>query len=262
VATLTASGQTSSIRATGQIAASTGWRTAWLIVAVVALALVCVGSLMIGSLPISPAATLRALITPDHSEAAQVVTELRIPRTLLGLAVGAALGVSGALIQALTRNPLADPGILGVNAGASLAVVVAVTFLGVTSLTEYIWFALLGAIVTTVAVYLIGSANRTGTASPIALALAGVALGAAMQGVASGIALLVPHTFDQLRFWQAGRLTDRDLPNILAALPFIAVGLLLAALVPAALNAIPSAMTRRWRSAYGWGWSASWSWPV
>jgi len=110
VATLTASGQTSSIRATGQIAASTGWRTAWLIVAVVALALVCLGSLMIGSLPISPAATLRALVAPDHSEAAQVVIELRIPRTLLGLAVGAALGVSGALIQALTRNPLADPG--------------------------------------------------------------------------------------------------------------------------------------------------------
>ena len=254
MATLTASGQTSSTpeeevaaertglvdtgSAAGRIAPSAGRRTAWLIVALVGLALVCLGSLMIGSLPISPAATLRALLAPDQSEAAQIVTELRVPRTLLGLAVGAALGVSGALIQALTRNPLADPGILGVNAGASLAIVVAVTFLGVTSLTEYIWFALLGAIVTTVAVYLIGSANRTGTASPIALVLAGVALGAAMQGVASGIALMVPRTFDQLRFWQAGRLTDRDLPNILAAMPFIAVGLLLAAFVPAALNAI------------------------
>src|SRR5690606_23865447 len=117
-----------------------------------------------------------------------------------------ALGISGALIQALTRNPLADPGILGVNAGASFFVLIAVGYLGMTSLQSYIWFAFLGAIVTTVVVYLVGSSGRRG-ATPVSLTLAGVAIGAILGGISTALTLLNPTAFDRMRFWSAGALS-------------------------------------------------------
>src|SRR5690606_13598175 len=133
---------------------------------------------------------------------------LRVPRTLVGLLVGTALGVAGALIQAMTRNPLADPGILGVNAGAAFAVVLAVALLGLTDVGSFVWFAFLGAVLATVAVYAIGSQGRGG-ATPVRLTLAGVALGAVLTGLSQGVTLLDPAAFDRLRFWTAGSLADR-----------------------------------------------------
>src|SRR6185295_8699479 len=121
-------------------------------------------------------------------------------RTLVGLLVGSALGVAGALMQAVTRNPLADPGVLGVSAGASLAVVVAIYVFGFTSLSAYVWFALVGAASASVLVYSLGSLGRGGT-TPVRLALAGAALSASLGGITSAVVLLDRQTLDQYRFW-------------------------------------------------------------
>lgn len=183
---------------------------------------------VVGALSGDPAA-------PAHDTV--VVRELRVPRTLLGLAVGAALGVAGALIQALTRNPLADPGILGVNAGAGFVIVLAVAFLGITDLSAYVWFAFLGAAATTVAVYAIGSLGRGG-GTPERLTLAGVAVGAVLGGISSGITLLDPETFDALRFWTVGSLAGRPLEIVTDVAPFLGIGLLIALALAGPLNAV------------------------
>lgn len=166
-----------------------------------------------------------------------IVQSLRLPRTMTGVAIGAALGVSGALIQALTRNPLADPGILGVNSGAALAVVIAISWLGVAHVGLYVWFAFLGAIIATIVVYSIGSMGRSG-ASPVQLTLVGIALGAVLNGLASGLTLLDPDTFDRMRGWNAGSLAGRNFEVLVPLLPFLGLGLLTALLAGRPLNAI------------------------
>ena len=170
-------------------------------------------------------------------EAGSIMREQRLPRTVAGIAVGAALAVAGALIQAFTRNPLADPGILGVNAGAALAIVVAVAFFGQTSASGYIWFSFVGAIAATAVVVAIGAAGRRGP-DPLRLTLAGVAVGAVLAGFTSSISLLLPSVFDRLRYWGAGTLAGRDMELILFVLPFIVIGLVLAVLVSRPLNAV------------------------
>jgi iron complex transport system permease protein len=219
------------------VAANNRRRAGWLAGCLVLLAATCVLSLLVGSKPVPPSVVIDALLTPADSPEHFVVRSLRVPRTILGLLVGAALGVSGALIQALTRNPLADPGILGVNAGASFAMVVAVAALGLTSLHQYIWFSFLGAIAATVAVHVIGSSGRS-NGSPIRLALAGIALGSVLTGIAGGITLLDPTTFNRMRFWGAGTIADRDPAMVLGIAPFIAAGLLAAVITARSLNAV------------------------
>ncbi|WP_312173829.1 iron chelate uptake ABC transporter family permease subunit, partial [Microbacterium sp.] len=179
-------------------------------------------------------ATLQGGGTPETD---YIVFDLRIPRTVTGLVAGAALGVAGALIQAFTRNPLADPGILGVNAGAALAVALGVTFLGLRDVSQFVWLAFLGALVVTVAVYLIGSSGR-GSADPLRLTLAGVALGAVLSGITTGLSLSDPDAFDSMRSWNAGSLLGRGFDVILPVLPFVVAGLVLAMLLAPGLNAI------------------------
>ena len=153
------------------------------VVAAALLVVAIVASMIIGSRDIPLASVLQALQGgPGSTPDAVVIFELRIPRTIIGVAAGLALGLSGALIQAVTRNPLADPGILGVTSGASFAVAIAVGVLGLTSASGYLWFAFGGALVATVVVYLIGSAGRGG-GSPVRLTLTGVALGAVLSGI-------------------------------------------------------------------------------
>lgn len=205
-------------------------------VSVIVLGLVCLASLAIGSKPLPLDAVFAGLLRPDGSPDSLIITELRIPRSVLGVLVGAALGVAGALIQAFTRNPLADPGILGVNAGANLAVVLGVAVFGITSVGQYLPFAFAGAIGATVLVY--GIARRGGGgATPLRLTLVGLALGAVLSGMASTLALINPTAFNHLRFWAAGDLADRD-P---AAIPVVAVcivtGLVIALLLARSLNA-------------------------
>jgi iron complex transport system permease protein len=201
------------------------------------LALVCLLSIAIGAKDIPFGTVWDALWSYDNSGDHIIIRDLRIPRTVLGLLVGMALGVGGALIQAMTRNPLADPGILGVNAGAAFAVALAVGVLGFTGIWAYIWFAFAGAVVVTVVVYALGSVGRGG-ATPIRLTLAGVAIGAVLTGVTTGLILLDPLAFDQMRSWNAGSIAGRGLEVSAAVTPFIIVGLVLAFVIARPLNAV------------------------
>lgn len=208
-----------------------------LVVLAVLLVVAVTLSLTVGSnfLPVST--VLDVLQGGGTSEARYVVAELRVPRTVTGLVVGAALGVAGALIQAFTRNPLADPGILGVNAGAAFAVSVGVAFFGMRDIASFVWLAFLGSLIVTVAVYLIGSSGR-GAADPIRLTLAGVALGAVFSGMTTGMTLSNPDAFDQMRSWNAGSLLGRGFDVLLPVLPFIVVALAGALLLAPGLNAL------------------------
>jgi iron complex transport system permease protein len=194
-------------------------------------------SLMIGSNPLSLAIVADVLLGGGSGEARYVVAELRWPRTLAGLLVGAALGAAGALIQAFTRNPLADPGILGVNAGAAFAVAIGVAFLGLRAISSLMWLAFLGALLVTIAVYVIGSSGR-GNADPIRLTLAGVALGAVFSGITTGLTLSDPDAFEHMRSWNAGSLLGRGFDVMLPVAPFIALALIGALLLAPGLNAL------------------------
>ncbi|MGU3356568.1 FecCD family ABC transporter permease [Microbacterium sp. M4A5_1d] len=202
-----------------------------------ALVLVVAASLAVGANPLSLDTVIGVLRGEGSPEATFVVAELRVPRTVVGLIAGAALGVAGALMQAFTRNPLADPGILGVNAGAALAVALGMAVFGVHTTSGAVWFAFVGALVVTVAVYLIGSGGR-GAAGPIRLTLAGVALGAVLSGITTGIVLSDPDAFDAMRSWNAGSLLGRGWDTIVPVAPFIALGLVLALVLGAGLNAV------------------------
>ena len=168
----------------------------------------CLASIAIGTRSIGLGEVWRALLDSDlTSEEAVIVRQLRVPRTVLGLMVGMALGVAGALMQGHTRNPLGDPGLLGVTAGASLAVVLSIAWLGIGTPSGYVWFAFLGALAGTVAVYLIGSAGRGG-ATPVTLALAGAALSALLYGLVRAVLVSRPADAGHLPLL-GGRLAGR-----------------------------------------------------
>ncbi|MFJ8393789.1 FecCD family ABC transporter permease [Streptomyces sp. NPDC094144] len=204
----------------------TRYRPLILLTAIALLLVVAVLSVMVGARSIAPGTVWDALFHFDDSDEHVMVRELRVPRTVIGLVVGAALGLSGALIQAFTRNPLADPGILGVNAGASLAVTFAVAVLGYTGAGQFIWFALAGAFGLTVLVYTLGSIGAD-RGSPVKLTLAGVAFTAVCGGFTSAMALKNTTTFDVMRFWGVGSIGGRSLDILPVALPLIGAGLVL-----------------------------------
>ena len=212
-------------------------RTAGLLLAVLLLLLAVAASLALGSRSIPLGTVVDALTGGGPTQDALVVRELRVPRTLLGLGVGAALGLAGALMQALTRNPLADPGLLGVNSGAAAAMVTAVGFLGVTSRTGLVWASMAGAAVVSVAVYVLGATGRGG-ATPVRLALAGTAISAALVAYTSAQLLLDARVFDRYRFWQNGSLAGQDLSVVRQTSPFLVLGLLLGLAQARPLNAL------------------------
>ncbi|MFC1420931.1 FecCD family ABC transporter permease [Streptacidiphilus cavernicola] len=199
------------------------------------LLLLCAASLAVGAKEIPLGQVWHGLAHPTGTEDDVIVRSLRLPRTLVAVAAGAALGLSGTLMQALTRNPLADPGLLGVSTGASAAVVSAIAFLGVGSTGGYLWFALAGAGVATVLVCALGG---LGGSSPVRLALAGTAVSAALVGYITGVELLHQQAFDQLRMWSVGSLSGSSAAALLACLPFLLVGLALCAAVARPLNAL------------------------
>ncbi|MEV0374446.1 iron chelate uptake ABC transporter family permease subunit [Streptomyces sp. NPDC050636] len=208
-----------------------------LLVALGALVLVSLVSVWVGTRGIPFTSTWGLLWQPDGSEASVIIHDYRIPRTLLALLVGMALGLSGALMQALTRNPLADPGLLGVSLGASTGVVVAIAFLGVATPLGYVWFALIGAAIASVVVYLLGSSGRK-LATPERLVVAGAAVTAVLYAFNSAVLLLNPKAFDQFRFWTVGALAGRYFDIVYITLPFVAVGLLIALGLAPSLNAL------------------------
>ena len=197
---------------------------------------VCVLSIAVGTRSIGLATVWEALTDPAApGDDAIVVRQLRVPRTVLGLLVGLALGVAGALMQGHTRNPLGDPGLLGVTAGASLAVVLAISLLGVTDPAGYVWFAFLGALAGTVLVYAIGSAGPGGP-TPVTLALAGSALSALLYALVRAVLVGDQQALDSFRFWVVGALAGRGAEVGWQVGPFIAAGLLLAVANAPALN--------------------------
>lgn len=208
-----------------------------LLLILAALAVALLLSLMVGSNMHPLPETWRGLIHPDDSQISVIVWSLRVPRTVLAVVVGIAYGVAGALIQAITRNPLADTGILGVNAGAGFAVTIGVGFFGAVGNTAFMWWAMLGALVATVVVHLIGSGGRL-SASPVTLVLAGVALGAVLGGISATLQLFNPETFDQLRMWGVGTVAVVTFDGAVAMAPYLLAALLISFTIAGPLNAV------------------------
>lgn len=203
----------------------------------VLLVATCAVSVALGAREVSWHTLWLAFSDYDANDTAQrVLREMRVPRTLLGLVVGAALGVSGAILQGVTRNPLADPGIMGINAGAAMFVVIGVVAFGA-SLAVSVWLAFLGAGAATVAVYAIASFGREG-ATPVKLALAGAAMTAGMMAVTSGLVMTDVDALNALRFWQVGSLSGRYLPVFWQVVWFIVAGLAVALAAGRLLNGL------------------------
>ena len=203
----------------------------------IALVLVVMASLAVGAKSIPIGVVWDALWSPTGTQDDSVVRSLRVPRTLLGIGVGIALGIAGALMQGYTRNPLAEPGILGVNAGAAFFVVVGIYALGVTSLFGYVWFAFAGAFAAGMLVFLLGSLGRGGP-TPVALVLSGVALWVLLNALTAALLLADAETLDVYRFWVVGSLAGRDAGVAVQVAPFLLAGTLLAVLNARGLNAL------------------------
>lgn len=202
-----------------------------------ALVVAAVAGVAIGAKAVPLDGVWQALVAPTGTEDDIVVRSLRIPRTVLGVLVGAALGLAGALMQGHTRNPLAEPGLLGVNAGAALAVVIGIYTFGVTSLVGYVWFAFAGALVAAVAAFVLGSTGRGGP-TPVTLALAGAAVTALLSALTSAVILVDVRTLDAYRFWAVGSLAGRDVDVTGQVVWFLAAGAVLALASAPALNAL------------------------
>lgn len=210
-------------------------RVVGVLLATAVLAATCIASLAIGTENVSLPTVWHAVTDYRDLGDQWIVHDLRIPRTVLALFVGLALGLSGTLIQAVGRNPLADSEILGINSGAALFVVSAIAFLGTTGIWTYIWFAFAGALFAMLLVYLVGMTGR-GTVTPVRVLLAGVAVGAVMDGIGYAVRLRNPRAFDNMRFWDAGALDGRSLEVAGAIAPFIVVGAALCLVVGRSLN--------------------------
>ncbi len=206
-------------------------------VGAVGLLLSVLASLALGSRNVGLKEVLEALLHSGGTSFDSLVVHERIPRTVFSIIAGASLGVSGALMQAITRNPIADPSILGVNTGASLFVVSGIAFFHINTANQYIWFALTGAAVTAVFVYRIGSMG-SGGATPIKLALAGAAASAALSSLVSAVILPRTEVMNAFRFWQVGSVSGATWEGILSVSPFLVVGLVIGILLASALNAL------------------------
>lgn len=211
-------------------------RLLWFLVAAAVLLALMAASVALGSRNVGWSDILAAFQGADDTMEQAAVTK-RIPRTLLAVIVGAALGLAGAVMQGVTRNPLADPGILGVNMGASLAVVTGMVMFGLSSPTSYLWVAILGASLAAVFVYAVGSLGRGG-ATPLKLALAGAATSAALASLISAFVLPRNDVAGNFRSWQIGGVGGATYDSTLQALPFLAVGLVICLLSGRALNSL------------------------
>nr|WP_308355066.1 iron chelate uptake ABC transporter family permease subunit [Streptomyces sp. MUM 203J] len=199
------------------------------------LLLVCAASIAVGAKPLPLEDVWHGVFHHSGTDTDILISQVRLPRTLLGLLAGLALGVSGAVMQALTRNPLAEPGLMGVNAGAAAAVVTATSFLGVTSYRGHVWFAFAGAAVVSVLVYVLGGGRG---ATPVRLALAGTAMTAALYGYVNAVQLLDSAALDRLRFWTVGSLAGAGLDLVADVSWFVLAGAGLAVLIARPLNAM------------------------
>lgn len=194
-------------------------------------------SLALGSRLISMQELMDGLFRPEADSYGANIVRKRIARTVFSLLCGASLGVSGALMQSVTRNPLADPSILGVNTGAALFVVSGIAFFQISTASQYIGLALLGAALTAIFVFGIGSLGRGG-ATPIKLVLAGAATSAALSSLVTAVLIPRSHVMDQFRFWQVGSVGAGSWSSVATFVPFLVAGLGIGLLVAPALNAL------------------------
>lgn len=204
-----------------------------LILLIVAMAL----SMLVGAKTVPASVIVDVLTGTCQSADCTIIRDARLPRTLAGLLAGGALGLAGALMQTLTRNPLADPGLLGVNAGASFAIVLGAALFGAASPVEQLALAFGGALIASLIVAFTGSQGG-GQLSPVRLTLAGVALAAVLEGLSSGISLLNADVYDQLRFWQAGSLDIRTLQTVKIVLLPVLLAASIALISSRALNSL------------------------
>ena len=218
---------------------SRAWtRSVGLLAAIVLLAAVTACSLAYGAkaMPLQTVWDAFTEFDPQNNDHL-IVRSLRVPRTIIGLLVGAALGLAGAVMQGVTRNPLADPALLGIEAGASLAVVAGISVFNIGSLSGYVWFAFVGAAAASAVVYGLSSFGHR-RSTPLKLALAGTAVAALLSSLTSAVLLLDVTTLDQFRFWVVGSLAGRDDAIIWDVIPFIAVGAVLSVGVGSGLNTL------------------------
>ncbi|WP_448727196.1 FecCD family ABC transporter permease [Agrobacterium rosae] len=215
---------------------SNGTRSFWLLCLLATLGLLCTLSVAIGTRDVDWGDIVAAL-GGQADNIGQAAVAVRIPRTVLALVAGAALGLSGAIMQGVTRNPLADPGILGVNMGASLAVVIGVAWFNIDSANAFIWTAILGAGCSAVFVYTIGSLGRGG-ATPLKLALAGAATSVAFSSLVIAVVLPRNDIAGGIRSWQIGGVGGATFDRISHVLPFLAIGFLISMLSARKLNSL------------------------
>lgn len=211
-------------------------RLLWLIALVAVLAVLMLASVAVGSRDVSWSDIVAGLggSTTNLDEAAVVK---RLPRTVLAVLVGAALGLSGGVMQGVTRNPLADPGILGVNMGASLAIVIGIAWFGLSTTTGYLWTAIAGAGAAAVFVYTVGSLGRGG-ATPLKLALAGAATSAALASFITAVALPRGDISANIRSWEIGGVGGASFVSIQQMLPFLAIGFVVSLISARSLNSL------------------------
>ncbi|MFJ5226113.1 FecCD family ABC transporter permease [Streptomyces sp. NPDC088400] len=222
-------------RGAGTSRAGTARRVYALIIGLVVLALAVIASVMFGSRTTSFGDVMDVLSGTADPYVATVV-ESRYPRTALGLLAGLCLAVAGTLMQGVTRNPLADPGLLGINAGASASIVAATAFLGASGRSDTMWWALPGALLAGLLVHAIGSAGAS--TSLVRLVLAGAVLSAVLMAFIQAVTLSRPKVFDSYRYWVVGALGGRDFDVFLSVLPFAVVGFCVAVLLAPGLNAL------------------------
>jgi iron complex transport system permease protein len=211
-------------------------------IGIYAAAFICLGicviaSLAWGSKNIEFSQVINALSHSDNVSFDALVVRERIPRTIFSIMAGASLGMAGALMQSITRNPIADPSVLGVNTGASLFVVSGIAFFNINSASQYIWFALAGAGITAIFVYGIASIG-TGGMTPIKLALAGAATSAALSSIVSAVMLPRAEVMDAFRFWQVGSVSGATWESINSIVPFLIVGIIIVIIATPSLNAL------------------------
>ncbi|WBU53938.1 iron ABC transporter permease [Paracoccus sp. SCSIO 75233] len=195
-----------------------------------ALVVLALWALTVGSSDISLHRAMQALLSPADERADIVIRTVRLPRVIAAISAGAALAVAGAIMQAVTGNPLAEPGLLGVNAGASFAVVLAISLIGISGGGQLMWAAFLGAALAAVAVYTLGAAGRSG-ATPLKLVLAGVVVATFLGALTMSVLILDAQTMDVVRLWTAGSLRNRQMSQILPVLPWLMAALIAALLL-------------------------------
>jgi iron complex transport system permease protein len=207
-----------------------------LFIGTILILLVCIGiSIVYGYTDTSWRITLEAFTNPDGSTEHIVLQTIRLPRALIAATVGASLAISGVLMQTLTKNPLASPGIFGINAGGAFMVVVAVTLFGVTNLQSFTWLAFLGAGLAAVGVYVISSVGNNGL-TPMKLTLAGAAITAMFSSFTQGLLVLNEAALEQVLFWLAGSVQGRSLAILTGVFPYVVVGWILALMLAGKMN--------------------------